>query len=86
MFQKATAISCSNIAFIKYWGNRDTAYRVPLNDSVSMNLDHAMTTTTVAFDANLNDDQVVIGGNEMQGVATRPRGRASQSRAGVPIA
>ncbi|MDE3091660.1 MAG: diphosphomevalonate decarboxylase [Chloroflexota bacterium] len=70
--QKATSCANSNIAFIKYWGNRDAAQRVPLNDSISMNLDHATTTTTVAFDAGLNEDQVVIGGAEAQG-ATRVR-------------
>ncbi|MCX7839016.1 MAG: diphosphomevalonate decarboxylase [Anaerolineae bacterium] len=58
---KATAIACSNIAFIKYWGNRDAALRLPLNNSISMNLDHATTRTTVAFDAMLNDDEIVIG-------------------------
>jgi len=62
--QKATALSNSNIAFIKYWGNRDAIFRVPLNDSVSMNLDHAFTTTTVAFDAQLTDDQIVVGGKD----------------------
>ena len=61
MFQKATANGCSNIAFIKYWGNRDTALRIPLNNSISMNLDHATTTTTVEFDSALNDDHIVIG-------------------------
>lgn len=69
MFQKATAISNSNIAFIKYWGNRDATYRVPLNDSVSMNLDRAFTTTTVEFDAQLNDDVIIIGGKEADGSA-----------------
>ncbi len=69
MPQKTTCISCSNIAFIKYWGNRDAMRRVPLNDSVSMNLDHATTTTTVEFDAQLNDDDVVIGGAEANQVA-----------------
>lgn len=64
MFQKATAISNSNIAFIKYWGNRDAALRVPLNDSISMNLSNATTITTVEFNANLNNDQVIVGGAE----------------------
>ncbi len=59
--QKATAEAKSNIAFIKYWGNRDAQARVPLNDSVSMNLDHATTTTTVEFDGQLNEDQIAIG-------------------------
>ena len=66
---KATAEAKSNIAFVKYWGNRDAARRVPLNDSVSMNLDHATTTTTVEFDAALEDDQIVIGGQVANGAA-----------------
>jgi diphosphomevalonate decarboxylase len=69
MFQKATANSCSNIAFIKYWSNRDVALRIPLNNSISMNLDHATTTTTVEFDPALDDDHIVIGGAEAQGAA-----------------
>ncbi|MCL4487783.1 MAG: diphosphomevalonate decarboxylase [Chloroflexi bacterium] len=69
---KATAVSCSNIAFIKYWGNRDAALRVPLNDSISMNLDHAQTRTTVEFDGSLNDDRIVVGDLEAEG-QTRER-------------
>lgn len=67
--RKATAISCSNIAFIKYWGNRDNVRRVPLNDSISMNLDHATTTTTVEFDPQLLDDHIIIGGAEANAAA-----------------
>ncbi len=67
--QKATSISCSNIAFIKYWGNREAARRLPLNDSISMNLDQTTTTTTVEFAADLGDDQIVISGAEAQGAA-----------------
>ncbi len=70
--RKATSVSCSNIAFIKYWGNRDAVRRVPLNDSVSMNLDHATTTTTVEFDPALTEDAVVINGNAAND-ATRAR-------------
>lgn len=65
---KATAIACSNIAFIKYWGNRDAALRLPLNNSISMNLDHATTLTTVAFEATLADDEIVIGDREASAV------------------
>lgn len=61
---KVTAISCANIAFIKYWGRKDHALRLPLNSSISMNLDHATTTTTVVFDPKLEADQVVIEGAE----------------------
>jgi diphosphomevalonate decarboxylase len=61
---KATAISCANIAFIKYWGRRDHALRLPLNSSISMNLDGATTTTTVLFDPALAADQVAIENTE----------------------
>lgn len=61
---KATAISCANIAFIKYWGRRDHALRLPLNASISMNLDLATTITTVAFDPALEADQVTIEDTE----------------------
>lgn len=56
----ATAQSCANIAFIKYWGRRDHALRLPLNGSISMNLDGATTTTTVVFDPALGQDHVTI--------------------------
>lgn len=67
--RKATAVSCSNIAFIKYWGNADDALRLPANSSLSMNLDGLTTTTTVAFDPNLAEDVVVIDGQERSGPA-----------------
>lgn len=35
----AKAISTPNIAFIKYWGNRNQELRLPANDSFSMTLD-----------------------------------------------
>lgn len=66
---KATGFANANIAFIKYWGNRDAVRRVPLNDSVSMNLDHATTTTTVEFDPALSEDTVAINGGETKETA-----------------
>lgn len=63
-FRKITAVSCANIAFIKYWGRRDHALRLPLNSSISMNLDGATTTTTVLFDPALDADQVTIEGTD----------------------
>lgn len=66
---KATAVSCSNIAMIKYWGNRDASLRLPCNGSLSMNLSAATTTTTVLFDDQFSDDQVEIGGEEQSGPA-----------------
>ncbi|MBI4671047.1 MAG: diphosphomevalonate decarboxylase [Chloroflexi bacterium] len=60
--RKATAVSCANVAFVKYWGNHDAKLRMPLNDSLSMNLDALTTTTTVEFDDALEQDEIVIGG------------------------
>jgi len=59
---QATAIAHPNIAFIKYWGNRDEALRIPLNSSLSMNLDALSTTTSVEFRADLQQDVLVIDG------------------------
>ncbi|MBN1562378.1 MAG: diphosphomevalonate decarboxylase [Anaerolineae bacterium] len=62
--RKATALSCANIAFIKYWGRKDHDWRLPLNTSISMNLDNATTTTTVIFDPTLKADQLLIEDTE----------------------
>jgi diphosphomevalonate decarboxylase len=67
--RKATAQANSNIAFIKYWGNRDARLRMPLNDSLSMTLDTLMTETTVAFEEGLSEDQIIVGEAEATGVA-----------------
>ena len=36
-----------NSAFIKYWGSRDDALRLPTNGSISMNLNGLFMRTTV---------------------------------------
>jgi diphosphomevalonate decarboxylase len=46
-----TARANPNIAFIKYWGNRNDALRLPANGSISMNLDGLETSTSVTWDA-----------------------------------
>ncbi|TDA65170.1 MAG: diphosphomevalonate decarboxylase [Chloroflexi bacterium] len=46
----ATALAHPNIAFIKYWGNRDDVLRLPQNGSISMNLAGLHTHTRVSFD------------------------------------
>jgi len=71
MTGKATALSCANIAFVKYWGRREGPLRLPLNGSISMNLDRATTTTTVAFGAALPQDAVEIQGEPASAQAVR---------------
>lgn len=59
---RARANAGANIAFIKYWGTRDSELNIPLNDSVSMTLDAARTTTEVVFSPHLNADELTING------------------------
>jgi diphosphomevalonate decarboxylase len=63
----ATAQAHPNIAFIKYWGNRDDALRLPANGSISMNLAGLFTRTTVSFQPSLPFDELVINGHEVAG-------------------
>ncbi|MEN8173648.1 MAG: diphosphomevalonate decarboxylase [Chloroflexota bacterium] len=69
---KATAIAHPNIAFIKYWGNRDQDLRIPATDSLSMNLDGLTTRTEVRFDPALAADTLLING--------QPADEAAQQR------
>ena len=86
MVKIATANAGSNIAFIKYWGVADSSINLPWSDNVSMTLDEMRTITTVEFDAALEQDVVIIGGQEEKG---DPLKRASRhldrlrARAGV---
>ena len=63
----ATAQAQPNIAFIKYWGNRDNTLRLPSNGSISMNLDGLFTRTTVSFQPSLPYDELIINGHEVMG-------------------
>lgn len=62
-----TALAHPNIAFIKYWGNRDNALRLPSNGSISMNLDGLFTRTTVSFQPSLPFDELIINGHAVTG-------------------
>jgi diphosphomevalonate decarboxylase len=66
---KATAMAHPNIAFIKYWGNRDDALRLPANPSLSMNLESLHTITTVVFDSRLERDELTIDGQPAEEAA-----------------
>jgi diphosphomevalonate decarboxylase len=63
----AIAQAFANIAFIKYWGNRDNTLRLPSNGSISMNLDGLYTRTTVSFQPSLPYDELIINGHEVMG-------------------
>lgn len=59
---KTTAIAPSNIAFMKYWGKKEAALKLPENGSISMNLSNLLTTTTVEFSETYDADSVELNG------------------------
>src|SRR3989344_4614709 len=61
---KFTCKAPANIAFIKYWGKSDEKLRIPLNDSLSMNLSGAFTTTTVEVLDSLKEDSIELVSGE----------------------
>lgn len=63
----ATAIAHPNIAFIKYWGNRDDSLRLPQNGSISMNLAELSTRTMLTFDPSLPRDIFDLNGTRQSG-------------------
>ena len=69
MSMKATALAHPNIAFIKYWGLKDEAKRIPANDSISMNIGCLSTRTTVVFDATFTADTLTLNAQNITGPA-----------------
>jgi diphosphomevalonate decarboxylase len=65
----ASARGCSNIAFIKYWGNIDESLRLAASGSISMNLKELITRTTVEFRDDLATDTINVDGQAMTGRA-----------------
>jgi diphosphomevalonate decarboxylase len=63
----ATAQAFPNIAFIKYWGNRDQQLRLPVNGSISMNLGDLHTRTRVSFEPGLERDEFSLAGRPVLG-------------------
>lgn len=63
----STAIAHPNIALIKYWGNKNQTLRIPVNGSISFNLDRLFTTTQVSFDSEMISDSLIINGKETVG-------------------
>ncbi len=63
----STAISHPNIAFIKYWGNRDNTLRLPSNGSISINLDGLFTRTTVSFSSSVQTDSLLLNNRPVTG-------------------
>lgn len=73
--KQATALAHPNIAFIKYWGDKDPNLRIPENGSLSMNLDCLYSQTTVEFDPGLDKDELTIGGQVPSNAAVQRASR-----------
>lgn len=65
----AKAVASPNIAFIKYWGNRDHRLRIPANDSLSMTLGGLETETSVELIEPGVKDVLLLNGEELSGQA-----------------
>ncbi len=65
----AAAIAPPNIAFIKYWGNRDEVLRLPVNGSLSMNLDGLWARTRVTFVPGLAADTLTLNAQPQRGAS-----------------
>src|SRR3989344_5102710 len=61
---KTTAKAYSNIAFIKYWGKSDQVQKIPLNNSISMNLSGLNSITTIEFSEKYKIHDITIDGQK----------------------
>ncbi len=64
-----SALAHPNIAFIKYWGNRDNDLRLPANGSISMNLAALETRTAVTPLEDAQSDRLFINDDAQSGLA-----------------
>jgi len=90
---KATATAHPIQGLVKYHGMRDPDLRLPYHDSISVCTAPSMTTTTVEFDADLDDDVYVVDGETVSGrgadridaVVSRVRALAEADHASYPV-
>lgn len=66
----AVARANANIAFIKYWGNRDDALRLPANPSLSMTLEGLFAQTAVTWQP-AESDTFILNGQQQTGEPLR---------------
>ncbi len=61
---KATAKAPANIAFIKFWGKKDSKLNIPFSNTLSVSLDNVFTITTVEFSKEFKKDSIEIDGEK----------------------
>ncbi|HET9957636.1 MAG TPA: diphosphomevalonate decarboxylase [Polyangiaceae bacterium] len=67
MTHVASALACSNIALVKYWGKADVERNLTAVPSLSLTLAALTTRTRVEFDPNSNEDTLEINGSVLDG-------------------
>jgi phosphomevalonate decarboxylase len=79
---KATATAHPIQGLVKYHGMRDEELRFPYHDSISVCTAPSHTTTTAAFDGDLDSDRYVVDGEALEGrAAERVRAVVNEVRA-----
>ncbi|MCI4368491.1 MAG: diphosphomevalonate decarboxylase [Thermoplasmata archaeon] len=73
--RRASYEASPNIALVKYWGVRDTALGLPYNSSFSVTLDRLKTRTTVTFEPDRTEDELLLNGEVGAPAATAAVGR-----------
>jgi len=68
---RAVAIAHPNVALVKYWGKQDTATNMPATGSLSITLAGMQTRTTVEFDPQLKQDELVLEGQSDSAASER---------------
>ena len=68
---RATAKAQPNIAIIKYWGKRDPVRNLPAVGSISVTLSELFTEMDVEIDADLEDDVLVVNGQDGNAMLAR---------------
>lgn len=68
---KSTAVSHPNIAFNKYWGNKNETLRIPYNNTISMNLSGLETKTTIEFSGGYKKDTLILNGKQIDASRTK---------------
>lgn len=63
---KATAIASTDIALVKYWGRKNNELRIPSNTNIAMLLDDMLTTTTVEFSEEYEEDYFNFEGTDLE--------------------
>lgn len=62
-----TARAHTNIAFLKYWGKKDSNLILPYNDSISLTLNKFYTDTSVEFTSSMKEDEILVDNQPLTG-------------------